>query len=87
MRVLVYPSQVRAGQSGVISICVVYMLPDPRFMREETTLHTHREILPVTTMPGSEGQVPTPNGRQLLWHIPGRTAAKADEITQILHSQ
>lgn len=51
----------------------VHVLPDPRFTREGTTLRTRIDVPLVTAMLGGEVQVPTPDGRRLLLHIPPGT--------------
>jgi curved DNA-binding protein len=52
----------------------VHMIPDPRFTREGTTLHTKVDVPLATAVLGGEVQVVTPDGRRLLLRIPAGTA-------------
>ncbi len=51
----------------------VHILPDPRFTREGTTLHTTVEVPLATAMLGGEASVSTPDGRRLMLRIPAET--------------
>lgn len=51
----------------------VHILPDARFRREGTTLHTRVDIPLATAMLGGETQVVVPDGRRLLLRIPEGT--------------
>ncbi|MBE3557959.1 MAG: J domain-containing protein [Ktedonobacteraceae bacterium] len=51
----------------------IHVLPDPRFRREGTTLHTTVEVPLTTAMLGGEVAVPTPDGRRLMLRIPPET--------------
>jgi len=48
----------------------VHIVPDTRFTREGTTLHTRMDIPLATAILGGEALVPTPDGRRLMLHIP-----------------
>ena len=52
---------------------VVHMLPDTRFTREGTTLHTVVDVPLAVAMLGGEAHVPTPDGRRLALRIPPET--------------
>jgi DnaJ-class molecular chaperone len=52
----------------------IHVLPDPRFTREGTTLHTQVEVPLAIAMLGGEVQVTTPDGRGLMLRIPAGTA-------------
>jgi DnaJ-class molecular chaperone len=52
---------------------VVHMLPDTRFTREGTTLHTSVDVPLAVAMLGGEAHVPTPDGRRLALRIPPET--------------
>jgi len=52
----------------------VHVLPDHRFTREGTTLHTPVEVPLATAMLGGEVRVMTPGGRGLMLRIPPETA-------------
>ncbi len=52
---------------------VVHMLPDARFTREGTTLHTTVDVPLAVAMLGGEAHVPTPDGRRLALRIPPET--------------
>jgi DnaJ-class molecular chaperone len=51
----------------------VHVLPDPRFTREGTTLRTRVDVPLTTAVLGGDVEVPTPDGRRLLLHIPPGT--------------
>ena len=51
----------------------VHIVPDSRFSREGTTLHTTIEVPLAIAMLGGEVQVPTPDGRRLLLRVPEGT--------------
>lgn len=51
----------------------VQVLPDVRFTRDSTTLRTSVDVPLATAMLGGDVQVPTPDGRRLLLHIPAGT--------------
>ena len=51
----------------------VHMVPDLRFTREGTTLRTRVDVPLTTAVLGGDVQVPTPDGRRLLLHIPPGT--------------
>jgi DnaJ-class molecular chaperone len=51
----------------------IHMLPDPRFTRESTTLHTTVEVPLATAILGGEARVTTPDGRDLMLRIPPET--------------
>jgi curved DNA-binding protein len=51
----------------------VHIVPDPRFVREGTVLRTRIDLPLTTAVLGGEVQVPTPDGRWLLLHIPPGT--------------
>jgi DnaJ-class molecular chaperone len=51
----------------------VHILPDPRFTREGTTLRTRVDVPLTTAVLGGDVQVPTPDRRRLLLHIPPGT--------------
>jgi curved DNA-binding protein len=53
---------------------VVHMLPDARFTREGTTLHTKVDVPLAVAILGGEAQVPTPDGRRLALRIPPETS-------------
>lgn len=52
---------------------VVQMMPDPRFTREGSDVHTHIDVPLTIAILGGETQVPTPDGRKLLLRIPAET--------------
>lgn len=52
----------------------IHVLPDPRFTREGTTLHTQVEVPLAIAMLGGEVRVTTPDGRGLMLRIPAGTA-------------
>ncbi|HEY6541242.1 MAG TPA: DnaJ C-terminal domain-containing protein [Ktedonobacteraceae bacterium] len=52
---------------------VVYMLPDTRFTREGSSLHTTVDVPLAVAMLGGEAHVPTPDGRKLALRIPPET--------------
>ncbi len=51
----------------------IHILPDPRFTRSGTLLHTTVEVPLATAMLGGEVRVTTPDGRGLLLRIPPET--------------
>jgi DnaJ-class molecular chaperone len=51
----------------------IHVLPDPRFTREGTTLHTSVEVPLATAVLGGEVRVTTPDGRGLMLRIPPET--------------
>ena len=51
----------------------IHVLPDPRFAREGTTLHTTVEVPLATALLGGEVRVTTPDGRGLMLRIPPET--------------
>jgi curved DNA-binding protein len=51
----------------------IHVLPDPRFTREGTTLHTTVEVPLATAMLGGEVRVTTPDSRGLMLRIPPET--------------
>jgi len=52
----------------------IHIIPDSRFTREDTTLHTMVEVPLATAMLGGEVEVSMPDGRRLLLHIPAGTS-------------
>lgn len=52
---------------------VVQMMPDPRFTREGSDVHTRIDVPLSIAILGGETQVPTPDGRKLLLRIPAET--------------
>ena len=52
----------------------ISVVPDPRFTREGMTLRTRVEVPLAAAMLGGDVQVPTPDGRRLLLHVPAGTA-------------
>ena len=52
----------------------VHIVPDPRFTREGTTLHTPVEVPLAAAMLGGEVSVSTPDGRRLMLRIPAETS-------------
>lgn len=52
---------------------LVHMVPDPRFTREGSTLHTTVDVPLATAMLGGEAHVLTPDGRRLALRIPPET--------------
>jgi len=52
----------------------IHILPDPRFTREGTTLHTKLDVPLATAILGGEARVTTPDGRGLMLRIPPETA-------------
>ena len=51
----------------------IHVLPDPRFTREGSTLHTSVEVPLATAVLGGEVRVTTPDGRGLMLRIPPET--------------
>jgi len=51
----------------------IHVLPDPRFTREGSTLHTSIEVPLATAVLGGEVRVTTPDGRGLMLRIPPET--------------
>ena len=51
----------------------IHVLPDPRFTREGSTLHTSVEVPLATAMLGGEVRVTTPDSRGLMLRIPPET--------------
>jgi curved DNA-binding protein len=51
----------------------IHVLPDPRFTREGSTLHTSIEVSLATAVLGGEVRVTTPDGRGLMLRIPPET--------------
>ena len=52
----------------------ISVVPDPRFTRAGMTLRTRVEVPLTAAMLGGDVQVPTPDGRRLLLHVPAGTA-------------
>ncbi len=52
----------------------VYIIPDPNFTREGTTIRTSVDVPLATAMLGGDAPVVTPDGRRLALHIPEGTA-------------
>ncbi|MEO8970168.1 MAG: DnaJ C-terminal domain-containing protein [Ktedonobacteraceae bacterium] len=52
---------------------VVHIVPDSRFTREGTDVHTRIDVPLAVVILGGETQVPTPDGRKLLLRIPAET--------------
>lgn len=62
------------GSSGQGDLYLrVHIVPDPRFTREGTTLRTRVDVPLTTAVLGGDVEVPTPDGRRLLLHIPPGT--------------
>jgi len=52
----------------------IHVMPDARFTRDGTTLHTHVDVPLATAILGGEAPVETPDGRRLALRIPADTA-------------